>query len=329
MKASRQNIYGRPCRAAGALAAVSLLLCALGPLAGQASAASAPAATTGSAAAITYSTAILYASVNSGGESTAYAFEYGTTTSYGTKTSMQPAGNGTITITVSQSITGLQAGTTYHYRVLATNSSGTAYGKDRTFTTAKIPLSVQLAGAPNPVIFGNPFFVQGNLSGTDAGNREIALQANPYPYTQGFKTVGNPEVTTSLGGFSFPYVGLFENTELRVTTISGSPSVTSPTLLENVAVRVSLHIHRARRRGYDRVYGTVSPPEAGALVGFEQLQPGNRYVNVNGTVVRTGSSTVSVFSRTVRLKRHTLYRALIKVSDPSHASIESSSVLAP
>jgi len=329
MKAAKLNIHGRPRRSAGVLVTVSLLICAFGPLTGEASAASAPAATTGATAAVTYSTAILYASVNAGGESTSYGFEYGTSASYGTKTSMEPAGNGTITITVSQSITGLQAGTTYHYRVLATNSSGTAYGKDRTFTTAKIPLSVQLAGAPNPVIFGNPFFVQGNLSGTDAGNREIALQANPYPYTQGFKTVGNPEVTTSAGSFSFPYVGLFQNTQLRVTTVSGSPSVTSPTLLEDVAVRVSLYIHRAARRGFYKVYGTVSPAEAGALVGFEQLRPGNHYVNVNGTVVRAGNSSVSVFSRTVRLKRHTLYRALVKVSDPAHASIESSSVLAP
>ena len=329
MNAPKHNIHRRSGRSAGLVAALFLLVCALGPLAGQAAAAT-PTATTGSAAAVTYSSAILYASVNPGGESTTYGFEYGTTSSYGTKTSMQPAGNGTITIpNISQSITGLQAGTVYHYRIVATNSSGTAYGKARTFTTAKIPLSVQLAGAPNPVIFGNPFFVQGNLTGTDAGNREIALQANPYPYTQGFKTVGNAEVTTSSGSFSFPYVGLFQNTQLRVTTVAGSPSVTSPTLLEDVAVRVSLHIHYAARRGYYKVYGTVSPAEVGALVGFEQLEPGNRYVNVNGTVVRAGSSSTSVFSRVVRLKRRTLYRALIKVSDPAHASIESSSVLAP
>jgi hypothetical protein len=329
MKASKLNVCGRPGRAAAVLAAVSLLLCALGPLAGQASAAAAPTATTGSATAITYATAILYASVNAGGESTTYGFEYGKTTSYGTKTSMQPAGNGTITVTVSQSISGLAPGTVYHYRVVATNPSGPAYGKDQTFTTAKIPLAVQLAGAPNPVIFGNPFFVEGNLSGTGAGNREIVLQANPYPYTQGFKTVGNPEVTTSSGSFSFPYVGLFLNTQLRVTTVTGSPSVTSPTLLENVAVRVSLHIHRARRRGYYKVYGTVSPAEVGALVGFDQLKQGNRYVVVNGTVVHAGNSTVSVFSRIVRLKRHTLYRAFIEVFDPAHVSVESSSVRSP
>jgi hypothetical protein len=100
-------------------------------------------------------------------------------------------------------------------------------------------------------------------------------------------------------------------------------------VVENVAPRVTLHIVRARRRGHFTVYGTVSPPEPGALVGFEQLRPGNRYVNVNGTVVKAGSSTTSVFSRTVPLKAHTLYRALIEVSDPAHVSIESPSALAP
>jgi hypothetical protein len=39
------------------------------------------------------------------------------------------------------------------------------------------------------------------------------LQANPFPYTAGFKTVGNPELTKATGGFSFPVVGLLENCE--------------------------------------------------------------------------------------------------------------------
>ncbi len=301
---------------------------ALGPMTGRALAAGAPTVSTAGTAALTYSTVILYGSVNAQGASTSYFFDYGKSTSYGSKTTLEPAGNGTQAITVSQSITGLQPGTVYDYRVGATNATGTTYGGNRTFTTPKIPLSVALAGSPNPVIFGNPFFVEGNLTGTGAGNREIVLQSNPYPYTAGFKTVGNPEVTSSTGTFSFPYVGLLENAQLRVQTV-GSPTVTSPVLLEGVAVRVSLHIHHADRRGYFKVYGTVSPAEVGALVGFEQLRPGNRYVNVNGTVVKKGSSSTSVFSRVVRLKAHTLYRALIKVSDPSHASIESASVLAP
>ncbi len=320
--------YGRPDRSRMLAAAVVVAALAFGPVTGKAMAASAPVVSTGGTAAVTYSTAIVYGTVNAEGEATTVYFEYGKSASYGSKTALQTAGNGTQAIKLSQSITGLQPGTAYDYRVVATNGTGTAYGKEGTFTTPKIPLSVQLAGAPNPVIFGNPFFVEGTLTGTGAGNREIVLQTNPYPYTQGFRTVGNPEVTSSTGQFSFPYVGLLENAQLRVMTV-GSPTVVSATLVENVAVRVTLHIRRAHRRGFFRLYGTVSPAEAGALVGFEQLRPGNRYVNVNGTVVRQGTSSTSVFSRAVRLKPHTLYRALIKVSDAAHASVESASVLAP
>ncbi|MGD0454582.1 MAG: hypothetical protein ABSB69_13380 [Solirubrobacteraceae bacterium] len=40
-------------------------------------------------------------------------------------------------------------------------------------------------------------------------------------------TVGNPELANSAGGFSFPYVGLLENTQLRVVTV-GKPEVASP-----------------------------------------------------------------------------------------------------
>jgi len=36
---------------------------------------------------------------------------------------------------ISANISGLTASTTYHFRIVATNSSGTTYGSDRTFTT--------------------------------------------------------------------------------------------------------------------------------------------------------------------------------------------------
>lgn len=70
---------------------------------------------------------------------------------------------------------------------------------------------MQLVGAPNSVLFGTPFFVEGTLSGTGASSHEIVLQANPFPYLAGFKDVGNPEVANSAGDFSFPHVRLLGN----------------------------------------------------------------------------------------------------------------------
>jgi hypothetical protein len=315
-------------RRSGLVGLLVLSALALAP-ASQAVAASAPSASTGASSNVTYSSAILYGYVGARGLLTNYYFEYGATSTYGAQTPLAPAGNDTSTVKVSQAVTGLQAGITYHYRVVAAGPGGTTKGGDRTFKTPKIPLSVALVGVPNPVVFGSPFVVEGTLSGTGASTHAIVLQANPFPYTAGFKTVGSPELTSATGGFSFPFAGLSENTQLRVVTV-GTPVVTSPVVLENVAVRISFHVGRAHRRGYVRLYGTVAPAEVGALVGFQRLVAGGRTVNQGGTVVKSGTPTVSKFSGALRVRRgrnRNLYRALVRVNDGAHVSAYSTPVL--
>ncbi len=308
---------------------LTMLALAAGTLAlavpGTASAASAPAVTTSGSSNATFSTVILYGYVDPHGLTTTYAFQYGTTAAYGGQSPLAPAGNGTITLKFSQTVRGLQAATVYHYRIVAINQAGTTFGRDRTFTTAKIPLSVQLAGSPNPVVFGSPFLVEGNLSGTGSADHPIALQANPFPYTAGFQTVGNPELTNATGGFSFPFLGLLQNAQLRVVTV-GNPLVISPVLTEDVAVAVTFRARSAHRRGYVRLSGTVAPAEVGALVGFQLLTPG-KSINQGGTVVKAGTATVSTFSRIVRVRHPGLYRALIKISDGAHVSSYSPAIL--
>jgi hypothetical protein len=318
-------------RAPGALRSVLVLVLALiaGALALPASggaAAGAPSVSTAEASNVGYASAILHGDVNAKGAVANYVFQYGTSRAYGAQSPLSPAGNGTISIKVSQEITGLKPATVYHYRVVASSPSGTTEGQDRTFTTAKVPLSVSLVGAPNPVAFGNPFFVEGTLSGTGAANHAIVLQVNPFPYLGGFKTVGNPEVTNSTGGFSFPYVGLLENAQLRVVTLDSHP-VTSAVVIENVAVRAAFHVRSTRRHGFVRLYGTVAPAEVGAQVGFQLLKPGHASINEGGTTVKAGTSTVSSFSGIVRLRHPGLYRALIKVSDGAHVSNYSAPIL--
>jgi len=293
---------------------------------GQAAAPPAPTVSTGSFSNLTYSSVVLDGSVDPRGQETNYVFQYGTSRGYGTQTPLSPAGNGTTTIKVSQPVTGLQPFTTYHYRIVATSPGGATKGSDRTFTTPKLPLSVAITGVPDPVVFGDAFLVAGTLSGTGSGNHEIALQANPYPYLAGFKTVGNPELTNAAGGFSFPFLGLLESAQLRVVTV-GKPEVSSAVVLENVAVRVSFHARSVGRPGFVRLYGTVAPAEVGALVGFQLLRPGHRSVNEGGTSVKAGTATVSSFSRVVRIRRGGVYRALIQVPAGAHVSNYSSPIL--
>ncbi len=82
-----------------------------------------------------------------------YRFEYGTTTAYG---SVAPIPDNYTPITtemvpISQPIQSLQAGTTYHYRLVASSPGGTEVkGPDETFTTLSIPVpAVATGGASN------------------------------------------------------------------------------------------------------------------------------------------------------------------------------------
>lgn len=326
----QMTLVAKPSRAHSALRTAITLAIALAafvlPAAGQAAQA-APTASTSGVSSVSFSSAVLNGDINAQGAATNYYFEYGTTSAYGAQSPLSPAGSASTTAKVSQAITGLQAATKYHYRLVAVGPGGTVAGGDRSFTTARIPLSLALVSTPNPVVFGSPFFVEGTLLGTGGANHAIVLQANPFPYLSGFKTVGNAELTNSTGGFSFPYLGLTENAQLRVVTV-GLPVVISPVVLESVAVRATVHVRKTNRRGYVRLFGTVTPAEPGAQVGFQLLKPGHASINQGGTPVKAATTTSSDFSGFMRLRTPGLYRVLIKVTnDGAHVSNYSSPIL--
>lgn len=284
-----------------------------------------PVVTTGPAKNVTYSGATLTGTVNPNGHETDYYFQYGTTRSYGSRTQLTPAGNGSKNVAASASISGLTPNTAYHYRLVAVGAS-TQDGGDRTFTTPKVPLTVAINGSPNPVQFGSPFVVTGVLSGTGNGNREVVLQATPFPYTTPYRNVGNPEVTNPDGSFTFPFPGLLQSAKLRVVTVNTNPPVVSPELVEQVAVRVALHVKHSRRRGMIRLSGTVTPPEVGAQVVLQRLTR-NGPVTAGHTSVVGGTTTVARFGANVRKHKHTLYRAVVTFPAGEFAPNTSSSVL--
>ncbi len=92
-----------------------------------------PGVTTNSATDLTINSATLNSAVNPNGAETSVYFQWGTDTSYGNNTSVQSIGSGTGNINVSANLTGLSRGTTYHYRAMATNISGTSPGNDMSF----------------------------------------------------------------------------------------------------------------------------------------------------------------------------------------------------
>jgi hypothetical protein len=103
--------------------------------------AQAPSVTPGRATDITKNSATLNGSVNpNGSDATDCHFDYGTTTSYGSQAPCSPAApiRGTDDVVVRAAVTGLTPGTTYHYRLVATNAGGTSRTGDVTFRTTPV-----------------------------------------------------------------------------------------------------------------------------------------------------------------------------------------------
>lgn len=88
--------------------------------------------------------------INPGGGATTYRFEYGLTSSYGQGTAAKPVDAGTGMVAVATTVAGLAQETTYHYRLVASNSVGTAEGPDQTFTTW--PAAEAADSCPNAAI---------------------------------------------------------------------------------------------------------------------------------------------------------------------------------
>ena len=95
-----------------------------------------PTASTGNARAVHEVSAKLAGRINANGLATTYHFEYGKTTAYGSSTATATLPASGTTAGVSARLTGLKTGTTYHYRLVASNADGTTAGADATFKTA-------------------------------------------------------------------------------------------------------------------------------------------------------------------------------------------------
>jgi len=122
----------------------------------------APTAITQSTITTSATRGTLAGSVFPRGSSTTYKFEYGTTTGYGTDVPVTPVTIGSNTTLQasyrSLSVTTLTPSTTYHYQIVATNSMGTVYGGDKTFTTTASALPVFTADSPpTPAAAGSTY----------------------------------------------------------------------------------------------------------------------------------------------------------------------------
>ncbi len=111
-----------------------------------------PLVLTGGVSGVSQNDATISAMLNTEGLPATYGFEIGTSTNYGPPTGLGSVGAGFSEAAVTLALSGLQPGTTYHYRVEASNIDGTVYGADQTFTTAVFANAFATPPAPLPFL---------------------------------------------------------------------------------------------------------------------------------------------------------------------------------
>jgi hypothetical protein len=93
---------------------------------------------TGAASGITTSAATVSGTVNPEGAAVRVHFDFGTSTAYGQSTATQTVGVGNAPAAFTAALSGLPAGTTVHYRAVASSDFGTFTGADQTLTTNSV-----------------------------------------------------------------------------------------------------------------------------------------------------------------------------------------------
>ncbi len=134
---------------------------------------------------------------------TAHGVCWGTSTNPTTSDGKKDMGATTSTGAFTTAITGLGAATAYHVRAFATNTAGTSYGEDVTFTTLPNPPGVPVAKAAT-ASNATGFTANWNTSTGATGYRlDVATNSAFTSYVSGYqdKDVGNV-TTTNISGLS-------------------------------------------------------------------------------------------------------------------------------
>jgi predicted lipoprotein with Yx(FWY)xxD motif len=183
------------------------------------------------------------------GGTTTYHFEYGTSTAYGTSVPVPDAEATTNLVSpVSDLVTGLTPGTTYHWRLVSTNSvEGTGFSADQTFTTAgagTAPTTPTMPMAPTAPPASSPTTVGGS------GPKRVAKT----------RTVKGRTLLTTTAGRTLYTLSVEKHGKFVCTAESGCTGIWHPL---TVAAGV-------KPRGPVKL-GTVSRPEGTVQVTYRGL----------------------------------------------------------
>jgi hypothetical protein len=161
------------------LVLLSAVLAAGAAAAAVALAADPPVASTGAAKDVGQTQATLTATVNPKGAATSVRFDLGTSASYGLQSAAKDIGAGAADVAVEIPVQGLTAGTTYHFRVVATSDGGTVQGADATLKTGAAP-------AP-PVTPTGPAVSTGGVRDVTPSAATLTGSVNPHGATATYR----------------------------------------------------------------------------------------------------------------------------------------------
>jgi hypothetical protein len=174
-----------------------------------------PVLTTASPSAITANTATGGGNITSNGGATITVSGVCWSTTANPTTSSSKTTDGSITGSFSSTISGLTASTTYHVRAYATNSAGTGYGSDLTFTTAAATAPVLTTVTPANIT-ATTATGGGNI--TSNGGTPVTVSGVCWSTSSNPTTTSSSKTTdgTTTGTFSSSITGLTASTTYHV-----------------------------------------------------------------------------------------------------------------
>lgn len=264
------------------------------------------------ATAVTGSTATLNSGINPRQLATNVYFEYGTSTSYGTRTPTVAVGTGNSTVVTSAPITGLRSNTRYNFRAVATSAAGVTRTTNRTFTTSKVPTDVAITPSTVRPTWGSGLTVTGTVAGS--GATPVSVEKLDYPFTGAWVPVASA-TSNSSGAFNLTVPPLFATTRIRVATRT-STVVTSGVSTINVAVKVGLKTSRLSSRSV-RFEGAAWPSVQNGRASLQRQSRSGRWIPVARTSLSPLSGDRSRYRFTVRrpTTRTMNYRVVVNPRD--------------